>query len=162
MYLSTEVTRFPADTIIALMPFLGTGNSCVMMTWPVSINFPSSFSSFGIGASENVCVTDDFANHFRFRRIHVGWVANHNLRFGHHIASSAVAVNSHLRWRRCRWRYCGNFHRCRCCRHSLVSTWFQSRSRYSRIHFHVKIPFRPSSFNRFTLTPLFFRMFSAN
>ena len=48
-----------------------------------------------------------------------------------HIASSANAVNLRLEyeffWRRCRWRYCRNFHRCRSCRHSLISTWFQPR-----------------------------------
>ena len=74
-----------------------------------------------------------------------------HLRFGRHIASSAVAVNSHFGYvsfrLRCRWRYCRNFRRCRCCRHSLVSTWFQSWSRYSRIHCHVKIPLRPLSFD---------------
>ena len=30
---------------------------------------------------------------------------------------------------------------------------FQSWSGYSRIHFHVKLPLRPSSFDRFTSTP---------
>ena len=95
MYLSSEVTRCPHDTIVALMSFLSTCNLCVTMIWPVSINLPSVFSSFGIGAS-NVSVTDDFPNHFRFRRIHVGWVANHHRRLGRHIASSAVAVNLYL------------------------------------------------------------------
>ena len=65
-------------------------------------------------------------------------------------------------WRRCRWMYCRNFHRCRSCRHSLVSTRFQSWSGYSRIHFHVKISLRASSFDRFTSVPLFSRRFSAN
>ena len=73
------------------MSFLSTCNFCVMMIWQVSINLSSSFSRFGIGSS-GVCTTDDFANHFRFRRIPKGWVANHHLRFGRHIASSAVAV----------------------------------------------------------------------
>ena len=58
-----------------------------------------------------------------------------------------------------RWRYCRNFHRCRGCRHSLVSAWSQSWSTFSRIHFHVKLPLRPSSFDRFTSTPLFSRRF---
>ena len=162
MYLSTEVTSCLHDTIVALMSFLRTCNICVMMIRPVSINLPSSFSSSGISASR-MCVTDDFANHFQFRRIHEGWVANDHPRLGRHIASSAVAVNLHLEymffWRRCRWRYCRNFHRCRCCRHSLISTRFQSWSGYSRIHFHVKIPLRPSSFDRFTSTPLLSRWF---
>ena len=116
------------------MSFLSSCNFCAMMIWPVSINLPSSFSRSGIGASRMLKKkkTDDFANHFRLRRIREGWVINHHLRLGRHIASSAVAVNSNFRyvffWRRCRWRYCGNFHRCRCCRHSLISTRFQSWS----------------------------------
>ena len=35
-------------------------------------------------------------------------------------------------------------------------------SRYSRVHFHIKIPFRPTSFDRFTSAPLLSRRFSAN
>ena len=155
MYLSSEVTRCPRDTIVALMSFLSACDFCVLMIWPVSINLPSSFSASGIGVSWVFCVVDDFANQFCFRRIRVGWVANHHLRLDRHIASSAVAVNLHLeyvffRWR-CRCRYCRNFHRCRSCRHSLVSTRFQSWSGYSRIHFHVKIPLRASSFDRFNV-----------
>ena len=47
LYLSAEVTRFLHDTIVALMSSLHTCNFCVMMIWPVSIDLPSSFSSFG-------------------------------------------------------------------------------------------------------------------
>ena len=61
-------------------------------------------------------------------------------------------------WRRCRWRYFGNIPLSRCCRHPFICRW----SRYSRIHFHLKIPLRPSSFDRFASAPLISKRFSAN
>ena len=151
--------------VVPTTPTLGWCRSwvpvtCEMIILPMSISLPSSFTSFGTGIVRIFSLTDDFANHFRFRNIPTGWVANH-LRLDHHIASSAVAVNSHLGFVFFRRRCCGNCRRCHRCRHSLISTWFQSGSGYSRIHFHVKIPLHASNFD-FTSTPLLSKWFSAN
>ena len=76
-----------------------------------------------------------------------------------------LSLSSHFMhvffWRRCRWMYCGNFHRCRCCRHLFIWTCSHRWSRYSRVHFHVKIPLRPSSFDRFTSAALLSTRLSA-
>ena len=155
MYLSKKVTSCLHDTIVALMSFLHTSNFCAMMIWPVSIDLPVLVRQLWNMRFENVCVTDDFANHLHFHRIHAGWVANHHLRLGRHIASSAVAVTS-------RW--------------SVLWKFPSVPSLSSSLHLDVKSqvvqilqsPFprqnsiSPSSFDRFTSAPLLSRRFSAN
>ena len=89
-----------------------------------------------------------------------GTMSKHSLSLcpGCHIASSAVAVNSHLGyvlfWRRCR-KVLLEFPSVPQLSASLHLDVIRSWSRYSRIHFHVKMTLRPSSFDRFTSTPLF-------
>ena len=165
MYLSTEVTSCLRDTIVALMSFLRTCNFCVMMIWPVSINLSTSFGKYEIGVQECLCngrlsqslsISQDSCRMGR-KSPFPSWPPHRLLR-----CCCELASRMRVFWRKCKWRYCRNFHRCRCCRYSLVSTWFQSRSAYSRIHFHVKVPLRPSRFDRLTSTPLFSSCFSAN
>ena len=86
----------------------------------------------------NVCVTDDFCQSPSFSKDphrmgrkspSPSWPPHRLLR-----CCCELKFQVPVFWWMYKWRYCGNFHRCLCCRHSLISTWFQRWSGYSRIH----------------------------